>query len=325
MGFRVGSEAMKRGVICLGEALIDFIPLDQDNMQFIKSPGGAPANVAVGAARLGAKSSFIGKVGDDILGNFLKATLEHYNVQTEAMYLSKEVRTGITFITLGDDGEREFSFYIEKSADRYLTPEEIPLSLFEEHNVFHFGSISLIDDPAESATKKALQLAKEKGLVVSYDPNLRPMLWKSLDTAKRKISSMLSEASVVKLSEVELEFITGETDIELGVEKLAAYNIPLLFITLGKDGVHAFYRGTSLYVEAQTVKSVDTTGAGDAFVSGLLYQFSERDKKITDYTLDEIKEIAKFASVSGALAVSQKGAMTALPTIEQVRDFLDEK
>ncbi|WP_010677298.1 aminoimidazole riboside kinase [Bacillus timonensis] len=315
---------MKQGVICLGEALIDFIPLDQDNMQFLKSPGGAPANVAVGTARLGTKSSFVGKVGDDVLGNFLKQTLESYNVQTGAMYLSKEERTGLVFVTLGEDGEREFSFYIEKSADRFLTTEEIPASLFEEHNVFHFGSISLIEDPAESATKKALQLAKEKGLVVSYDPNLRPMLWKDLSTAKQKITSMLSEADVVKLSEVELEFITGETDIERGVEKLAQYNIPLLFITLGKDGVHTFYKGESIFVEARNVKSVDTTGAGDAFVSGLLYQFSGRDKKITDYTLDEIKEIATFASVSGALAVSQKGAMTALPTIEQVQAFLGE-
>ncbi|MCC3356360.1 aminoimidazole riboside kinase [Bacillus sp. REN16] len=316
---------MKQGVICLGEGLIDFIPLDEENMQFLKSPGGAPANVAVGAARLGVKSSFIGKVGDDVLGNFLKQTLGNYNVQTEAMYLSKEVRTGLTFVTLGDGGEREFSFYIEKSADRFLTPEEIPASLFDEHNVFHFGSISLIDDPAESATKKALQLAKEKGLVVSYDPNLRPMLWKSLDIAKQKITSMLSEADVVKLSEVELEFITGETDINRGVEKLAEYKIPLLFITLGKDGVHAFYKGESIFVKARKVKSVDTTGAGDAFVSGLLYQFSERDTQITDYTLDEIKEITTFASVSGALAVSQKGAMSALPTIEQVRAFLAEK
>ncbi|MFS0821219.1 aminoimidazole riboside kinase [Bacillus sp. 1P02SD] len=316
---------MKQGVICLGEALIDFIPLDQDNIQFLKSPGGAPANVAVGAARLGAKSSFIGKVGDDVLGNFLKQTLENYNVQTGTMYLSKEARTALTFVTLAEDGEREFSFYIEKSADRFLTPDEIPTSLFEEHNVFHFGSISLIDDPAESSTKKALQLAKENGLVVSYDPNLQPMLWKSLDIAKQKIVSMLSEADVVKLSEVELEFITGETDIERGVEKLAEYNIPLLFITLGKDGVHAFYKGESIFVKAQKVESVDTTGAGDAFVSGLLYQFSERDKKVTDYTLDEIKEITTFASVSGALAVSQKGAMSALPTIDQVQAFLEGK
>lgn|SRR5690606_8869281 len=315
---------MGKGVISLGEALIDFIPLDQDNMEFLKSPGGAPANVAVGVARLGAKSTFIGKVGDDVLGNFLKQTLDDYQVQTETLYLSKEVRTGLTFVTLSEEGEREFSFYIEKSADRFLTPEEIPATLFAEHNVFHFGSISLIDEPAESATKKALQLAKEKGLIVSYDPNLRPMLWKDLDTANQKITSVLIEADVVKISEVELEFITGETEIERGVEKLAQYNIPLLVITLGKDGVYAFYKGQSIFVEARKVKSVDTTGAGDAFVSGLLYQFSERAKKLTDYSLEEIEEIATFASVSGALAVSQKGAMTALPTLEQVRAFLDK-
>ncbi|MFT4416259.1 aminoimidazole riboside kinase [Fredinandcohnia humi] len=313
---------MKKGVICLGEALIDFIPLDQDNMQFLKSPGGAPANVAVGSARLGAKTSFIGKVGDDVLGRFLKQTLEGYNVNTDSMYVTKDVRTGLVFVTLAEDGERDFSFYIAKSADRYLTSEEIPLSLFTEHNVFHFGSISLIDEPVESATKKALQYAKDNKLFISYDPNLRPMLWSDLAEAKRKITSMLSKADMVKLSEVELEFITGENELFRGVEKLKPYNIPLLFITLGKDGVYAFYQGQQLFVEARKVKSVDTTGAGDAFVSGLLYQFSEKNKAVSEFALEEIQEITTFATVSGALAVSTKGAMTALPTLEQVKHFL---
>lgn len=313
---------MNKGVICLGEALIDFIPLDQENMQFLKSPGGAPANVAVGSARLGAKTSFIGKVGDDVLGQFLKDTLENYQVNTEAMYLSEDVRTGLVFVTLDKDGEREFSFYIKKSADQFLVPEEIPNALFESHNVFHFGSISLIHEPVESATKKALQLAKENGLLISYDPNLRPMLWSSLEEAKRKITSMLGEADLVKLSETELEFITGESDIVRGAEKLKEYQIPLLFVTLGKDGVYAFYKGEHIFVEARKVESVDTTGAGDAFVSSLLFQFSARGKGLNDLTLEELKEIATLASVSGALAVSTKGAMTALPTFEQVKEFL---
>lgn len=315
---------MNKGVICLGEALIDFIPLDKENMEFLKSPGGAPANVAVGSARLGAKTSFIGKVGNDVLGHFLKETLESYNVLTDAMYLSDEARTGLVFVTLDKDGEREFSFYIKKSADQFLTEEEIPSSLFETHNVFHFGSISLIHEPVESATKRALALAKENGLLISYDPNLRPMLWDSLEEAKTKITSMLGEADLVKLSETELEFITGETDILRGAEKLKEYQIPLLFVTLGKDGVYVFLKGEYIFVEARKVQSVDTTGAGDAFVSSLLYQFSNRGTGVTDVTLEELKEIATLASVSGALAVSTKGAMTALPTIEQVKEFLAE-
>ena len=311
---------MKKGIISLGEALIDFIPLNQDNSQFQKSPGGAPANVAVGLARLGANVSFIGKVGDDVLGRFLKETLESYGVQTEAMYLTRDVRTGVVFVTLGEDGERSFDFYIDPSADRFLTEEEVPDAYFDTHNVFHFGSISMIDEPAESATRKAVEQAHKNNLLISYDPNLRPMLWKNLEQAREKIISMLSEADIVKLSEEELEFITGETDIRQGVKKLEKYQIPLLCITLGKEGSSVFYQGESMQIPARKVNAIDTTGAGDAFVSGLLYQFSERDKPIADYSVEEIKEITTFASVSGALAASVKGAMTALPTLEQVKD-----
>ncbi|WP_077624803.1 aminoimidazole riboside kinase [Sediminibacillus massiliensis] len=313
---------MTKGIISLGEALIDFIPLDPDNTQFQKSPGGAPANVAVGLARLGAKASFVGKVGDDVLGTFLKRTLEDYGVDTENMYLTKEIRTGVVFVTLAEGGERSFDFYIDPSADRYLHEAEVSEELFKEHNVFHFGSISMIDEPAESATKKAVRLAKENGLIISYDPNLRPMLWKSLDEARTKITSMLGEADLVKLSEEELEFLTGETDIHKGVEKLKEYQIPLLFVTLGHEGSYVFHKGQAVHVPARQVKAVDTTGAGDAFVSGLLYQLSEREKDVTDYTLDELKEITVFASVSGALAASTKGAMSALPTIEEVKKYL---
>ncbi|PRO64185.1 aminoimidazole riboside kinase [Alkalicoccus urumqiensis] len=311
---------MAKGIICLGEALIDFIPLDDNNETFQKSPGGAPANVAVGLARLGAEARFLGKVGDDVLGRFLKETLDSYGVDTSTMYMTKDTRTGVVFVTLGEGGERSFEFYIDPSADRFLQEKEVPEALFTQNNVLHFGSISLISEPAKSATKRAVALAKEHGMLVSYDPNLRLGLWPSSEEAKRGIEEMLGEADVLKISEEELEFLTGETDIEKGVGRLDAYHIPLIYITLGAEGSWAFIQGEEpVHVPARKVNAVDTTGAGDAFVSGLLYQLHLLDMPLRDLSPQEAADMASFASVSGALAASTKGAMTALPTLEEVK------
>lgn len=313
---------MEKGIISLGEALIDFIPLDENNMNFQKSPGGAPANVAVGLARLGAQSTFLGKVGDDVLGRFLKNTLSDYGVHTEHMHMTKDVRTGVVFVTLGEGGERSFDFYIDPSADRFLETEEIADSLFKNHNLFHFGSISMINEPARSATKHAVRRAQENDFIVSYDPNLRLGLWSSEKDARETILSMLAEADIVKISEEELEFLTGETDIEKGVQGLAAYEIPLLYVTLGGEGSHVFTDKGHIHVPAMKVDPVDTTGAGDAFVSGILYQLSEKDCPVKELSMTELEEITRFASVSGALAASTKGAMTALPTQDEVEGYL---
>ncbi|KPB04603.1 aminoimidazole riboside kinase [Bacillus sp. CHD6a] len=312
---------MKKGIISLGEALIDFIPLDPDNITYQKSPGGAPANVAVGVARLEAKSTFIGKVGNDVLGRFLKNTLADYGVNTSSMLLTDDIRTGVVFVTL-ENGERSFDFYINPSADRFLTDDEIDETLFDENKILHFGSISLISEPTRSATIKAVKLAKEKGLIVSYDPNLRLGLWDSEESAKEQIVSMLPYADILKISEEELEFITGEKDIEKGAEKLAAYEIPLLLVTLGSEGSYVFIREGYQHVPARKVTTVDTTGAGDAFVSGILYTANEWEGDIRTITVEKAVEMASFASVSGSLAASEKGAMTALPSLAQVQSIL---
>lgn len=313
---------MTKGIISLGEALIDFIPLDNDNMSFQKSPGGAPANVAVGLARLGAKSTFLGKVGDDVLGRFLKEALTTYGVDTEYMYFTKDTRTGVVFVTLDESGERSFDFYIDPSADRFLEEQEVEASLFHSHNVFHFGSISMINEPARSATKAAVQQAKENGVIVSYDPNLRLGLWESEKKAKETIVSMLAQADIVKISEEELGFLTGEADIQKGVDHLSRFDIPVLYVTLGSEGSYVFTKEGHTRVPAMKVQAVDTTGAGDAFVSGILYQLSERNKAIHELSLEELEEITRFASVSGALAASTKGAITALPTRFEVDNYL---
>lgn len=313
---------MKQGIISMGEALIDFIPLDEQNTTYQKSPGGAPANVAVGLARLGARSTFVGKVGDDVLGRFLQETLQEYGVRTNQMLLTPDARSGVVFVTNGEDGERSFDFYIDPSADRFLQVNDIDEEDFLTHKILHFGSISLISSPAKEATHHAVKVAKENGLLVSYDPNLRLGLWDSEESARETIKSMLPEADVLKISEEELEFITGEKKIEAGVVKLKAYNIPFLIITMGAEGSFVYVGDARQYVPAMKVKAVDTTGAGDAFVSGILYSVHEYTGDIESLSIEEAARMAQFAAVSGALAASTKGAMTALPSLKEVNHHL---
>ncbi|AJD92433.1 fructokinase [Jeotgalibacillus malaysiensis] len=309
---------MKKGVISLGEALIDFIPTDETNDYYYKSPGGAPANVAVGVARLGLPSYFAGKVGEDVLGRFLARTLHDYGVNTDHLHFDQEHRTGAVFVTL-DNGERSFDFYIDPSADRFLKADELDPALFEEAKILHFGSISMISEPSKTATKKAVELAREKGMMISYDPNLRMSLWPNEEEARRTISSMLDQADVVKISEEELEFLTGTEDIQKGAEVLKQFGIPLLLITMGAEGSWVFTQTETRHVPAEKVQVVDTTGAGDAFVSGMLYSLHEFDGEVRDLKLDQAVKMVEFASHSGALAASVKGAMTALPTIEELK------
>ncbi|GAE33553.1 aminoimidazole riboside kinase [Halalkalibacter akibai] len=311
-----------KGIISLGEALIDFIPLDPNNITYQKSPGGAPANVAVALAKLGAKSSFLGKVGDDVLGRFLKDTLTSQGVDTSEMMLTDEARTGVVFVTLDEKGERNFSFYIDPSADRFLSKEDVKPALFSTNRILHFGSISLISEPSKSATIEAVKQAKEQNLIVSYDPNLRLGLWPTEAQAKETILSIMSEADVVKISEEELEFLTGESDLDRGIEKLASYQIPVLLVTFGGEGSYLHLNGQTVHVPAMKIQTVDTTGAGDAFVSGILYHLNEEDRSLKDIPMERWQEIVRFASVSGARAASTHGAMTALPTLQDVEEWL---
>ncbi len=310
---------MKQGIISLGEALIDFIPLDEQSATYQKSPGGAPANVAVGLARLGARSTFLGKVGKDLLGEYLKETLTVYGVRPNQLLMTSDVRTGVVFVTNGKEGERSFDFYIDPSADRFLEVDDIDEGDLITHKILHFGSISLISSPAKEATQHAVKVAKENGLIISYDPNIRLGLWDSEKYALETIKNML------KISDDELQFITGEKEIEAGVSNLSnAYNIPLMIITMGSEGSYVYVGGARQYVPAMKVQAVDTTGAGDAFVSGILYSINDYKGNIESISLEEAARMARFAAVSGALAASTKGAMTALPSLEEVKSHLEK-
>ncbi|WP_226677185.1 carbohydrate kinase family protein [Rossellomorea aquimaris] len=316
---------MKQGIISLGEALIDFIPLDERNATYQKSPGGAPANVAVGLARLGARSTFLGKVGKDLLGEFLKETLIVYGVRPNQLLMTSDVRTGVVFVTNGKEGERSFDFYIDPSADRFLEVDDIDEGDLITHKILHFGSISLISSPAKEATQHAVKVARENGLIISYDPNIRLGLWDSEKHALETIKDILNEVDVLKISDEELQFITGEKEVEAGVSNLRnAYNIPLMIITMGSEGSYVYVGGARQYVPAMKVQTVDTTGAGDAFVSGILYSINDFKGNIESLSLEEAARMARFAAVSGALAASSKGAMTALPSLEEVKFHLDK-
>ncbi|MED4205602.1 aminoimidazole riboside kinase [Neobacillus mesonae] len=310
------------GVICLGEALIDFIPLDAENLTYQKAPGGAPANVSVGVAKLGGMAAFVGKVGDDVLGQFLKETLSGYGVNVDAMVLTEEARTSVVFVTLEPSGERHFSFYINPSADRFLKNEELVPGVFSGQKILHFGSISLISEPAKSATIHAVGLAKKAGMLVSYDPNLRLGLWDSEEQAKETILETLPYADILKVSGEELEFLTGCASLEDGIAKLP--DIPLILVTLGAEGSIYRFKGEFGRVSAFPSKVVDTTGAGDAFVSGILYSINESSKTLAELSVLELEEMLRFASISGGLATTKKGAMTGLPTLEEVKRVLVE-
>ncbi|MCM3586566.1 aminoimidazole riboside kinase [Mesobacillus maritimus] len=312
----------KNGLITLGEALIDFIPVDATNITYQKSPGGAPANVAVGAARLGMKSAFIGKLGQDVLGEFLIETLTNYGVDVSSVAQTADYRTGLVFVTLDQTGERSFSFFVKESADLFLESTEVNEIPFKNHKIFHFGTISMLQNPVKQSTLTAIQFAKKHGMIVSFDPNVRLSLWKDEKQLRDTIFSVLPDVDVFKLSDEELAFLTGEADTAIIEDWIKTYNLKLVFLTKGAEGSIVFTKTGSVEVSALKVKTVDTTGAGDAFVSGFLYQLNQRQADLADLTLDEAREIAKFASVSGGLAASEKGAMTALPTLSAVNKIM---
>ncbi|MBY0096138.1 aminoimidazole riboside kinase [Mesobacillus maritimus] len=315
---------IKNGLITLGEALIDFIPVDSTNLTYQKSPGGAPANVAVGAARLGMRSAFIGKLGQDVLGEFLVGTLSNYGVNVSSISFTDSYRTNLVFVTLDSTGERSFSFFVKESADLFLEKTDVNEEIFKNHKIFHFGTISMLQNPVREATLKAIEYAKQHGLIVSFDPNVRLSLWKDENVLRETIFSVLPDVDVLKLSDEELLFLTGTENPEVIAEWIKEYDLSLVFLTKGAEGSIVFTKSGSMKVDALKVHTVDTTGAGDAFVSGFLYCLNEREMDLAAITIEEVAEIAKFASVSGGLAASEKGAMTALPTLEAIHKITTE-
>jgi fructokinase len=313
-------------VVCLGEALIDFVA-DVSDVSLIdcpgfrKAPGGAPANVAVGLARLGVPVRFIGKVGDDPFGHFLEQTLAGAGVDTRGMRFDPEARTGLAFVALRADGEREFTFFRHPSADMRLHPSEIDPALFAGARLFHFGSITLITEPSRSATFAAVKAARAAGCAISYDPNLRLPLWPGAEEARREMLAAMPVADVVKVSDDEAVFLHG--DPERCAEALLAQGPRLVLVTRGAAGCDYFTAaGARGHVAGFSVTAIDTTGAGDGFVAGLLAHLPALGG--APLPEEELREILRFANAVGALTCTQKGAIPALPTPAAVAALLGE-
>ncbi len=285
----------------LGDAVVDLLPDGEGKL--LQCPGGAPANVAVGIARLGGKSAFIGRVGDDPFGRFMAKTLADERVNVTHMRLDPAHRTSTVVVDLDDHGERSFTFMVRPSADLFLEPADLPT--FSAGEWLHVCSIALSAEPSRSATFQAMADIREAGGYVSFDPNIRPDLWPDENALRRCLEQALQSADVVKLSVEELAFLTGDADVREGLNTLME-RCParLVLVTQGKEGVIAWHQGAVKHYPATPVQCVDTTGAGDAFVAGLLYGLAAGQELVPAIAL---------AQRCGALATTAKGAMTALP------------
>ncbi|MEH7304571.1 carbohydrate kinase family protein [Neobacillus drentensis] len=319
-------------IISFGEALIDFIPTENGLgltkvETFKRNPGGAPANVAVAVAKLGGNSYFAGKLGDDSFGHFLSGCLQDYKVDTEYLLFTKEAKTALAFVSLNESGERDFEFYGSPSADMIFSSEEVDESWFTGNEIFHFCSNSLSYHVSRKATEKGIELAKQKGALISFDPNIRFPFWTSNEDIRSTILPLLPFVDILKISEEELSFLFEENNETKSVEKLLNLGISFIVVTKGSLGCSYYTSSISNDISAPEVKTIDTTGAGDAFVGGLLYQLSLlgiqkdnihefiSDRKTLDYIL-------QFSNVCGAITTTARGAMTALPSVESINEFL---
>ncbi|WZY90165.1 hypothetical protein YC2023_046900 [Brassica napus] len=323
------SNSEKGLIVSFGEMLIDFVPTESgvslaEAPGFLKAPGGAPANVAIAVSRLGGRSAFVGKLGDDEFGHMLAGILRENGVADQGINFDTGARTALAFVTLRADGDREFMFYRNPSADMLLRPDELDLDLIRSAKVFHYGSISLIVEPCRSAHLKAMEVAKEAGAILSYDPNLREPLWPSNEEAKTQIMSIWDKAEIIKVSDVELEFLTGSNKIDDETAmSLWHPNLKLLLVTLGEKGCRYYAKTFRGSVDPFHVNAVDTTGAGDSFVGALLNKIAEDQSILEDE--ERLRKVLRFANACGAITTTKKGAIPALPTDAEVLSFLEGK
>lgn len=316
----------KFDIVSLGEILIDYTPREksQSGMDvFEQNPGGAPANVLVSATKLGLNTAFIGKIGCDMQGDFLRKTLDSQNIETKGLISDNNYFTTLAFVSIDEKGERNFSFARKPGADTMLTKDEVDLDLIENAKIFHFGSLSLTDELAREATLFAIKKAKEANAFISYDPNYRAPLWQSKETAIEKMTSVLEFIDILKISDEETFLMTGEQDPYIASEILISKGIPIVAVTLGAKGaLISTSEGTAHVSGFKPEKICDTNGAGDSFWGGFLYKIIQNKKSPYELTLDEVVENTKFANCVASLCVENFGAIPAMPTLEIVENRL---
>ena len=315
----------KYDVVALGELLIDFTENGlsaQGNPVLEANPGGAPCNVLAMLNKLGKKTAFIGKVGDDNFGHMLAQTVEESGTDVHNLLFDRTVPTTLAFVHTQPDGDREFSFYRNPGADMMLKKEEVMEDVIRGGKIFHFGTLSSTHPGVREATRHALRVAKDAGLMISFDPNLREPLWNSLEDARAEIAYGLAQCDILKISDNELEFMTGTNDYTKGVEMLRkSYDIPLIFVTLGREGSRAYYK--NLIVEATPFlqeHTIETTGAGDTFEGCALNFVLEHG--LEALTENDLKELLTFANAGASLITTRKGALRVMPTAEEIRSLI---
>ena len=314
----------------IGEILIDFIPHQKgialkDVASFTRVPGGAPANVAAAVAKFGGTASLITKLGEDAFGAFLLEQMTEFGVRTDKIVRTKEANTGLAFVSLRENGERDFSFYRNPSADLLLKESEIDADWFQQGDFLHFCSVDLVESPMKYAHLKAIGAAKARGGIISFDPNVRLPLWENPEDCRKTILDFIPMAHIVKISDDELEFITGAADESKAIASLFKGDVQAVVLTKGAEGAD-LYAGNHKYSSAgYSVEVEDTTGAGDAFTGGFLYQLLNLDTRqdnLEAVLSERHQELLAFANASGALVTTGKGALSALPTKEQVLQLM---
>lgn len=315
----------KYDVTALGELLIDFTENGtsaQGNPVLEANPGGAPCNVLSMLNRLGHKTNFIGKIGEDMFGDQLEAALKEVGIGTEGLMRDDEVHTTLAFVHTAPDGDREFSFYRNPGADMMLSENDVDAEQIKNSTIFHFGSLSMTDEVCRKATRKAIAIAEEAGILMSYDPNLREPLWKSMDLAKEQISYGLEHCNILKISDNEIQWLTGREDYDEGIAMVQEkYNIPLILLSLGKTGSRAYTKNCRVEVPAFIQENtIETTGAGDTFGACILHYVLEHGWK--EYSEEELKEMLTFANAAASIVTTRKGALRVMPTKEEVQAML---
>ena len=318
--------AKKYDVIALGELLIDFTmngQSEQGNNMFEACPGGAPCNVLALLNKMGKKTAFIGKVGKDQFGALLRDTITEAGIDASNLMVDENVNTTLAFVHTFPDGDREFSFYRNPGADMMLTADEVNPEVVKDTKVFHFGTLSMTDEGVREATKKAVETAKANGCLVSFDPNLRPPLWSSLDLAKEQMEYGFGKCDILKISDNEIQFVSGKEDYDEGIAYLQeTYNIPLILLTMGKDGSRAYYKGMRVERPGFSVKAIETTGAGDTFCGSSLNYLVDHD--FENLTEEQLGEMLTFANAAAALVTTKKGAIKAMPVKEEVLELIQK-
>ena len=313
-------------VVALGELLIDFTCISADGEGYptmAAHPGGAPANFLAALAKFGAKTALLGKVGSDAFGKLLLGTLRNAGIETDGMVVSDDVFTTLAFVTLDESGDREFSFARKPGADMQMRFEELNLKLIDEAKVFHFGTLSLTDEPARSATYQAVEYAKKAGKLITYDPNLRKPLWKDLEVCKQQMLWGLGQADVVKISDEEVQFLFG-MGVQEGAEHiLRNYGVKLVFVTCGAEGCY-FKNAVAcgMVPSLKDIKVADTTGAGDIFGGSAVWKLLQYGKAPETLNEEELRDVVSFACTAAGLSTTKPGGISSVPEREAVEQRL---